>query len=98
MADTTLQTTIILRNDVTANWANSTLILKKGEVAIDTEKNIFKIGDGEKTFSQIDKYFASFDEVVKAINEATKNLHTADVYEAEVDLGADKLAALNHHN
>ena len=94
MADTTLQTTIILRNDVTANWANSTLILKKGEVALDTEKNIFKIGDGEKTFSQIDKYFASFDEVVKAINEATKNLHTADVYEAEVDLGADKLAAL----
>ena len=94
MADTTLQTTIILRNDVTANWANSTLILKKGEVAIDTEKNIFKIGDGEKTFSQIDKYFASFDEVVKAINESTKNLHTADVYEAEVDLGADKLADL----
>lgn len=94
MADTTLQTMIILRNDVTANWANSTLVLKKGEVAIDTEKNIFKIGDGEKTFSQIDKYFASFDEVVKAINEATKNLHTADVYEAEVDLGADKLAAL----
>ena len=94
MADTTLQTTIILRNDVTAKWANSTLVLKKGEVAIDTEKNIFKIGDGEKTFSQIDKYFASFDEVVKAINEATKNLHTADVYEAEVDLGADKLAAL----
>lgn len=94
MADTTLQTTIILRNDVTANWANSILVLKKGEVAIDTEKNIFKIGDGEKTFSQIDKYFASFDEVVKAINEATKNLHTADVYEAEVDLGADKLAAL----
>lgn len=94
MADTTLQTTIILRNDVTANWANSTLVLKKCEVAIDTEKNIFKIGDGEKTFSQIDKYFASFDEVVKAINEATKNLHTADVYEAEVDLGADKLAAL----
>lgn len=94
MADTTLQTTIILRNDVTANWANSTLVLKKGEVAIDTEKNIFKIGDGEKTFSQIDKYFASFDEVVKAINEATKNLHTADVYEAEVGLGADKLAAL----
>lgn len=50
----TLQTTIILRNDVTANWASSTLILKKGEVAIDTEKNIFKIGDGEHTFSGLD--------------------------------------------
>lgn len=72
MVETTLQTTIILRNDLTANWASSTLILKKGEVAIDTEKNIFKIGDGEHTFSQIEKYFVSFDEVVKAITEATK--------------------------
>lgn len=94
MAEKTLQTTIILRNDLTANWASSTLILKKGEIAIDTEKNIFKIGDGEHTFSQIEKYFASFDQVLAAITEATKNLHTADVYEAEVDLGADKLAAL----
>ena len=95
MDEKTLQTTIILRNDTTANWASSTLVLKKGEVAIDTEKNIFKIGDGEKTFSQIEKYFTSFDEVTKAIAEATKNLHTTDVYEAEVDLGADKIAALN---
>ena len=94
MDEKTLQTTIILRNDVTANWASSALVLKKGEVAIDTEKNIFKIGDGEHTFSQIEKYFVSFDEVLKAISEATKNLHTTDVYEAEVDLGADKLAAL----
>lgn len=94
MDENTLKTTIILRNDVTASWVDSTLVLGKGEVAIDTEKNIFKIGDGEHTFSQITKYFTSFDEVAKAITEATKNLHTTDVYEAEVDLGADKLAAL----
>ena len=36
MDEKTLQTTIILRNDLTANWAASTLVLKKGEVAIDT--------------------------------------------------------------
>lgn len=94
MDENTLKTTIILRNDVTASWADSTLVLEKGEVGIDTEKGIFKIGDGEHTFSQITKYFTSFDEVMKAITEATKNLHTTDVYEAEVDLGADKLAAL----
>lgn len=94
MDENTLETTIILRNDVTASWADATLVLKKGEVGIDTEKGIFKIGDGEHTFSQITKYFTSFDEVMKAITEATKNLHTTDVYEAEVDLGADKLAAL----
>ncbi len=94
MDENTLKTTIILRNDVTASWADSTLVLKEGEVGIDTEKGIFKIGDGEHTFSQITKYFTSFDEVMKAITEATKNLHTTDVYEAEVDLGADKLAAL----
>lgn len=94
MDENTLKTTIILRNDVTASWADSTLVLEKGEVGIDTEKGIFKIGDGEHTFSQITKYFTSFDEVMKAITEATKNLHTTDVYEAEVDLGANKLAAL----
>lgn len=94
MDENTLKTAIILRNDVTASWADSTLVLKEGEVGIDTEKGIFKIGDGEHTFSQITKYFTSFDEVMKAITEATKNLHTTDVYEAEVDLGADKLAAL----
>ena len=94
MGDQIFQTTIILRNDTTANWAGSTLVLQKGEVAIDTEKNIFKIGDGEKTFSQIEKYFVSFDDVKKAIEDATKNLHTTDVYEVEINLGADKVAAL----
>jgi hypothetical protein len=51
----TLNTTIILRNDLTANWlANSSVILKRGEVGIEflaDGKVKMKIGDGEKTWA-----------------------------------------------
>lgn len=47
---------IILKNDTAANWAVSTLILKKGEIAIETDTNKFKFGDGIHTFSEIEKY------------------------------------------
>lgn len=66
----TLQTRIALKYDTLANWEASSLILKKGEVAIVVfeDKHIMtgdhkpdntppavsmKIGDGEKTFSQL---------------------------------------------
>ena len=36
MANTTIKTRILLRNDTLANWTNSQLVLAKGEVAIAT--------------------------------------------------------------
>ena len=36
MANTTIKTRILLRNDTLANWNNSSLVLAKGEVAIAT--------------------------------------------------------------
>ena len=36
MANTTIKTRILLRNDTLANWTNSDLVLAKGEVAIAT--------------------------------------------------------------
>lgn len=89
-----IRTTLILRNDTSANWAASTLVLKKGEVGFDTDLHIFKVGDGEKTWSQIAIYFVDFAAVKKAIEDATKNLHTTDVYQKEIALGGDKDAAL----
>lgn len=89
-----IRTTLILRNDTSANWAASSLVLKKGEVGFDTDLHIFKVGDGTKTWKQIETYFASFDQVQTAIQEATKNLHTTDVYQKEIALGGDKAAAL----
>lgn len=58
-----LNTRIQLKYDTLANWNNSTFILKKGEVAVVTvptaegstlEPVMFKVGDGAKTFKQLD--------------------------------------------
>lgn len=89
-----IRTTLILRNDTSANWAASSLVLKKGEVGFDTDLHIFKVGDGTKIWSQIEPYFVDFAAVEEAINDATKNLHTTDVYQKEIALGGDKAAAL----
>ena len=89
-----IRTTLILRNDTSVNWAASSLVLKKGEVGFDTDSHIFKVGDGTKTWSQIETHFVDFAAVEKAIEDATKNLHTTDVYQKEIALGGDKAAAL----
>lgn len=89
-----IRTTLILRNDTSVNWAASSLVLKKGEVGFDTDLHIFKVGDGTKTWSQIETRFVDFAAVEKAIEDATKNLHTTDVYQKEIALGGDKAAAL----
>lgn len=89
-----IRTTLILRNDTSANWAASSLVLKKGEVGFDTDLHIFKVGDGTKTWSQITTSFVDFAAVEKAIEDATKNLHTTDVFQGEISLGGDKAAKL----
>lgn len=89
-----IRTTLILRNDTSANWAASSLVLKKGEVGFDTDLHIFKVGDGTKTWKDITTSFVDLAAVKEAINDATKNLHTTDVYQKEIALGGDKAAAL----
>ena len=72
----TLNTTIILRNDLTANWlANNQVILQRGEVSIEflaNGKAKMKIGDGEKTWEQL-SYFggdaAKYFEVIPEVDE-----------------------------
>lgn len=71
-----LNTTIILRNDSTANWlANENVVLARGEVAIEflaNGKAKMKIGDGEKTWAQL-SYFggesAKYYDVVPEVDE-----------------------------
>ena len=57
MAEKTLKTRILLRNDTAANWeANKTTILKKGEIGIEIDTNKMKIGDGVTAYGNL-KYF-----------------------------------------
>ena len=57
MAEKTLKTRILLRNDTAVNWeTNKTTVLKKGEVGIEIDTNKMKIGDGVTTYGNL-KYF-----------------------------------------
>ena len=50
----TLNTRIQLRHDVKANWdSNSSVILKAGEVGIETDTSKMKVGDGTKTWAEL---------------------------------------------
>ena len=56
MATKTLNTRITLKADTTANWSSSTLVLLKGEMAIEIPESgeyKMKIGDGVNTFGKL---------------------------------------------
>jgi len=46
MANKTLTTKIINRNDVKANWSSVNPVLSIGEIGIEKDTRKFKIGDG----------------------------------------------------
>ena len=45
---------IISRNDISSNWEDINPILLKGEIGIEIDTNKIKIGDGVKTWTQLD--------------------------------------------
>ena len=81
-----IKTRIALRNDSTANWqANSDVVLMKGEMGIeftDAGETKMKLGDGLKTWAQLD-YFGGETDV-----------HQAQVYQADLAEGEDDIAAI----
>jgi hypothetical protein len=48
MANTELRTRILIRNDVATNWTSANPKLSKGEMGIEIDTNLIKIGDGVK--------------------------------------------------
>lgn len=74
MATNTLQTRIILKNDTAANWANSTLVLLAGELAIETDTRKVKIGNGTDVFADL-KYINLTPEEVQTLIEAASHTH-----------------------
>lgn len=57
MANKTLTTRIVIRNDIAANWtANNTKVLMKGEVGFETDTGKYKIGDGSSTWNDLGYY------------------------------------------
>ena len=56
MANTTIKTRVLLRNDELSNWADSTLVLGAGEIALARRtagSYEMRIGKGDKTWSEL---------------------------------------------
>lgn len=53
MANTEFRTKILIRNDIAANWSAINPKLSKGELGIEIDTNLIKIGDGVKTWSEL---------------------------------------------
>lgn len=69
----TLNTRILLCNDTTANWADSTKVILKGEMAIEFTSSgapKFKTGNGIDTFADLPYVTMTPSEITTAINNA----------------------------
>lgn len=49
-------TRVLLRRDTTENWTKYNPVLAQGELGVDTTSNLIKLGDGEKTWNELDYY------------------------------------------
>ena len=54
MATKNVKTIHKTRTDTSANFAASNIILKKGELAFESDTMRFKIGDGQKTWNNLE--------------------------------------------
>ena len=99
MANVTLDTKIIIRNSTAEQWTDVNPVLLKGEIGleIDASPVKFKVGDGVSTWTELAYSYdlaAILSQVDEKIEAAVGDLHETTVYEAEVDYGGDKVAAL----
>lgn len=83
MAETkTLNTRIILRNGTTAEWEASEVIMKVGEVGIDTDKKEIRIGDGTNKWPKLKIAGADQQAIQQLINNAEDKCTYLEVTEA----------------
>lgn len=73
MANTEILTKIILRNDVLSAWQASTIILEKGEMALEldaaTKVAKIKVGNGSSTWAQLPYSTMTPDEIAALISQ-----------------------------
>lgn len=87
MANTNWNTRIILCNDETVNWGTSDKVIMKGEVALEftgSEVKI-KIGDGVKTFTQLDYATMTPNEINEAVKRAIQTASHSHANKAILD-------------
>ena len=78
MADKTLNTRIVLRNDTAQKWSTANPVLLKGEAGYETDTNKLKFGDGTTHYNDL-PYFGGT---------------AVAVYETEINAGTEHIEAI----
>lgn len=93
----TLNVRIQIRSKTASEWQSSNEVLLKGEVGIElgstAADNKIKVGDGATAWNDLE-YTYDRSVIESLISSALDGLHTAVTYQASVEHGGDKLAAL----
>ena len=86
MASKTIKVTIKQRYDTEANWITNNPVLASGEVAFSSDKSCdYKVGDGTKTWSQLDYQNASlYSSVLSAASEYSEKAKN-DYLDQQID-------------
>lgn len=53
MANVTLDTQMLQRHDIANNWTLKNPVLGNGEIGVETDTNLFKIGDGVNNWANL---------------------------------------------
>lgn len=98
MANTTLKTRLVIRHDTKENWELHNPILLNGEMGIELgnsgKNHKIKFGDGIKTWTELE-YTYDLSAILTLIDEKLSTVGSKmQVYEASVENGGDKIAAL----
>lgn len=88
MATKTLQTRFILKNDTEANFTSNNPKLLKGEIAISTDKNKMKIGDGTSNWTALPYVNLTPTEVSSLIDSSMDSIYTVNATEGTTDTAA----------
>ena len=97
---TEIFTKIILRNDVAETWENSTIVLERGEPALELDLETgyakFKVGDGSHVFADLPYSTATPKEIQDMIDTAIANIEgggggtgTDGIYAVELSSGTN---------
>ena len=82
----TLNTRLRLKYDTAANWATKNPVLLAGEVGIESDTLLGKVGDGEKAWQQLEYLKTKTDGVVRF--DIAQTLSDAQKAQARANIGA----------
>lgn len=92
-----LKTTVVLRNDVSDNWADSTRVIEKGELALEYQADgtvKIKAGDGEHSFKDLE-YVGSDVKAANVFQVTLTEDDTDDIAAIEAKVAAENAEKQN---